>query len=139
MLVKHKKECEKISTKDGTWCPLCNKTVSYNKVFGRMALSIHIVSHSEIEQLIGNMDRGLRPGDIDCDANCGGTGIRTGTDKRFHEFVECKYSLIRLERFILKLLVEEVDKDIGEFTSNKKNKGRDDKLLEMPENPTPEP
>ena len=138
MLVKHKKECEKMSTKDGTWCPLCNKTVSYNKVFGRMALSIHIVSHSEIEQLIGNMDIGLRPGDIDCNADCGRTGIRTGTDKRFHEFVECKYSLIRLEKFILKLLVEEVDKDIGDL-SNKKVKGRDDKRPEMPESPRQEP
>ena len=133
MLVKHKRECETLTTKDGSWCPLCNKTIS-NKVFGRMALSIHIVSHSEIEQLIRNMDRGLQPEDVDCDANCGRTGIKTEADKKFHDFVECKYSLIRLERFILKLLIEEVDKEIGEYTSNKKNKERDNILLEMPEN-----
>ena len=137
MLVKHKKECEILTTKDGSWCPLCNKTIS-NKVFGRKALSIHIVSHPEIEQLIRKMNRGLQPEEIECDTDCDRTGIPTEEKRKFHDFVECKYSLIRLERFILKLLIEEVDKEIEEYTSGEKNKDRDDILLEIPENARPE-
>ena len=134
MLVKHKKECEILTTKNGSWCPLCSKTIS-NKVFGKMALSIHIVSHPEIEQLIKNKKKSLQPEEVECDTDCGRTEIPTEEKRNFHNFVECKYSLIRLERFILKLLIEEVDKEIEEYTSGGKNKN---KPGEIPENAMPE-
>ena len=74
--------------------------------------------------MIGEANSGIHPEEIKCDSKCRREKILTYEGRKFHDFIECKFSLVRLEKYLKKAHLNELKVEIQRCTSDIENKSK---------------
>ena len=125
MLKKHRTNCNELSTKDGNWCPICNKSI-VNQILGKRALATHIICHPEVEQLIMKEKTCIQNNSAKCGQDCKKWQeflFKGSKSSVYHKYVDCKSSQTNLEEIISKVLTKgDNEKSIQLYKTTELNK-----------------